>query len=188
MSSSGVLTDLTTAVLRDRGEKILDGIVVSRPALKVTDGNAAMWACDVNVGIMTADGRANQTQLLLTGVPGSNQWSLQSILTTGTIMRNVPLAANNAQLRYADVGNAVKLQPTSTGQWQVTGFSVKLPGTQVRIPVNVKQMTIGDAVDYSVSGRPLTLQEIGEYGGGFGVCPLGASGLFVAGVLQEVHG
>lgn len=186
--STGVVTDLTNAVLRQRGETLLDGIVVTRPALLVTDGNASIWSCDVNIGIMTADGRVNQTQLILTGVPGSNQFIEGDDLTIGTIMRNVPIAPNNAQLRYADVGNGVVIQKTSSGSWQVTGFSIKLPGTQVRIPVNVSQMSVGQSIDYSVSGRPLTFQEIGIYGGGFGVCPFGASGVFVGGKLTKVQG
>jgi hypothetical protein len=187
--STGVVTDLTHAIIRDRvGDRTIDGVVVTRPALKVTDGNVAIYACDVNVGIMTADGRVNQTQLLLEGVPGGWGFQIQDTNTIGTILRNVPLASDNAQLRYADVGNGVTLSRTSTGQWQVTGFSIQLPGTRTRIPVNISQMTIGTIQSISISGRLLTFGEIGIYGGGFGVCPFGASGLFSSGKLIEVIG
>lgn len=185
MGASGTLTDLTTALIRSR-TTIIDGIVTSAPKLLATDGNNTEYVCDVNVGVMTADGRVNQTQLDLIGVPGGYEFQLPDTISYGTILRNVPIAANNQSLLYAAIGNPVELTRTSTGAWQVSGFSIQMPGTQTRYPVDLKTMTIGTVINATISGRMLTLGEIGEYGGGFGVCPLGASGLFVGGVLKEV--
>lgn len=191
MSSGGVFTDLTNAIVQPNVRTIY-GQVMSRPALQVTDGKAVIWACDVNVGISTPDGLTDQNIYDLEGLPTSINgpgFVLQDTITVGTILRDVPIANNNQSLIYADVGNPVILQRTGeSGQWQITGFSIEQPGTHTRYAVDLGSMTIGSVTDLSVGGRMLTLQEIGEYGGGWGVCPFGASGIFVGGNLVEVVG
>jgi hypothetical protein len=184
-SSGGVLTDLTTAVIR-ASVKTLNGQVASTPALTIGDGKNQLYACDVNVGIMSANGRIDQSVKDLYGIPGRRGYTANSSLTVGTILRNVPLAPNNGSLRYAQVGNAVTVTRTTSGQWQVSGFSVELPGTRVRYAVNLTTLTLGPVQDLTVNAQLLTLEQLSQYGGGFGVCPFGASGIFVSGVLEEL--
>jgi hypothetical protein len=185
-SSSGVLTDLTNAIVKSSVKSMI-GLIVTRPALKVGSGTSKQYVCDVNVGLGETSANFNQTTKDLLGVPGTSGFNVNDTLTTGTILRNVPVASNNQNLRYADVGNAVKIERTSTGTWSVTGFSVQLPGTRIRYPIDLTTGTIGSAVDSSVTARPLTLGELSTLGPGFGYTPFGASGVFVAGVLQEIN-
>lgn len=185
MSTSATLTDLTQAVVNSN-VTVLQGQVVTRPALLVSDGTNTTYACDVDVAMPTLDGKYDQTTLDLTGVPGTDHYVVDDSITTGTILRNVPVANNNGQLRYADIGNAVVLQRSTTGQWQITGFSQQIPGTHTRVPVDLGASEIGNIIDLSITGRRLTFLELSTIGGGFGVCPFGASGLFVAGALEYI--
>lgn len=185
MGSSNTLIDLTEAVVRPT-QNTLNGQVMTRPALFVEDGKNDVYVCDVDVGIMSANGRIDQTIKYLYGVPGTRHFTVNDTLTVGTILRNVPCAPNNQQLRYADVGNAVQLQRTASGQWQIVGFSVELPGTRTRYGVHVGTLTIGPITGVGLTSRPLTLQELSTLGPGFGITVFGAVGLFLNGVLQEI--
>jgi hypothetical protein len=160
---------------------------MTRPALLVGDGKNLIYACDVNVGIPSASGRIDQQIKDLFGVPGTRHYNFSDSLTVGTILRKVPIAPNNQQLRYADVGNSVTLTRTSSGQWQVTGFSIELPGTRTRYPVNLDTGEIGTVEDLSLRARPLTLGELATLGPGFGSTAFGATGIFLAGKLQEIN-
>jgi hypothetical protein len=184
-SAGGVLTDLTNAIVKSRAT-VLQGTVVTRPYLQTGDGKNQIYVCDVNCTPGLVSPGYNQDQLQLLGIPGTKGFTVNDTLTTGTILRSVPVAANNGNLRYADVGNAVVLHRTANGQWQVTGFGTEMPGTRIRYAVNLNSGTIGPVVDLSVSSRLLTLGELSTAGPGFGYTPLGATGLFIAGVLQEI--
>jgi hypothetical protein len=184
--ANGTLTDQTRAIVRDN-VNTLYGLVASRPALLVTDSKEVTYACDVDVGITTPypNGKNQQVNALF-GVPGTRNYQIDDSLTIGTILRNVIIANNNSALLYADVGNPVIVSRTGTGQWQVTGFAAEMPGTRTRIPVDLKAKSIGPGVSLGVSIRPLTLGELATLGGGFGICPLGASGVFIGGVFQRL--
>jgi len=187
MSSSSTLTDLTNAQIYASVSTIY-GKVTSRPALLVTDGTNIIYACDVDVGVLTPDGRYDQTTTSLTGVPGSQHYTYtdQEQQTVGTILRNVPISRNNGELMYADIGNPVILTRSASGQFQVTGFSQELPGTRTRYAVDLGNLGLGPITSLSVTGRMLTLGELGTLGPGFGTTPFGASALFIGGVLQEI--
>lgn len=184
-SAGGVLTDLTNAVVRSRAKR-LQGNVVTRPYLQTGDGKNQIYACDVNVGLGEISPGYNQEHLQLLGIPGTYHYNANDSLTIGTILRSVPVASNNGSLRYADVGNAVILERTSSGQWQVTGFATEMPGTRIRYAISIKNGTIGAATDLSVSSRRLTLGELSTLGPGFGYTPFGATGMFIGSKLQEI--
>jgi hypothetical protein len=158
------LTWLTSAVLRDSKEE-LDGRVLTRPALLVTDGIAVIYAVDVDIGVVNTTGYDQAQDLVNAAI-------------VGTVLRNVPIARGNDALRYADVGAAVRLRRTASGRYEVVGFSMQMPGTNTRVPVNLRDLTFGQAQTYSLTARTLTLADLGVYGGGFGLCPLGAVGVF----------
>ena len=187
-----MLTDLTQAMIVGN-PNVLYGKVVSRPALLVTDGKNTVWACDVDINATDPTGLIDQSEKYLGGIPQppddpyyTPPYQSGDDLIYGTILRNVPIARNNDSLLYADVGNPVILQRDGSGQWQIVGFGPEMTGTRVRIAVDLGNLTIGSITDLSIDARVLTLQEIGEYGGGFGVCPLGAVGIFVGGQLMEI--
>jgi len=182
------LTDLTNAIVKSSATKLY-GTVLTRPAILVTDGKNVTYACDVQIGQYDVTGQINQTSTDLLGVPGSSSWTLAQLLTVGSILRNVPIARNNYELIYADVGNAVELTRDASGQWTVTGFALEQPGTFTLVEVDLGNMTIGPITDLSIQGRVLTLGELGTLiAGGWGLVPFGASGLFVGGVLQQITG
>jgi hypothetical protein len=102
------------------------------------------------------------------------------------ILRDVPVARNNRELVFADAGAAVTLTRTANGRYMVTGLSNELPGTYTVFTVDLGTFSFGPVVDLSLVGRPLTLGELASLGS-FGVTPLGATGLFKGGVLQEIN-
>lgn len=186
MGSSSILTDQTKTLITGN-PTVLYGKVVTRPALLVTDGQNQIYACDVDIGVTDPTGLIDQTQKYLGGVPGSSSFATGDDLVYGTILHNVSIARNNQSLLYADVGNPVVLQRDGSGQWQVTGFGTEMPGTRVRIAVDLGDLTIGSITDLSIVARPLQLGELATYGGGFGLCPLGAVGLFVGGQFKGLR-
>lgn len=179
-----VLTDLASAAVK-RGVKTLYGTVYSRPALLVTDGINLTYACDVEIGALDPTGRIDQYKRSLTGLPGQGSWNLDSSLTINTILHNVLIARGNRDLIYADIGNPVTLSRNASGQWEVTGFSIEQPGTWTLVPVHIGSNTLGPILDASVTSRRLTLEELGTWKP-FGQIPLGASAIFVGGVLVRI--
>jgi len=179
-----VLTDLAAAEVK-RGVKTLYGKVLTRPALLVSDGINLVYACDVDIGATDPTGRIDQYKDDLTGLPGQDDWTLQDTLTVNTILHNVTIARNNADLIYADVGAPVTLSRSMSGQWEITGFSMEQPGTYTLVPVNLGDMTIGTVIDLSIDGRLLTLGELGTMAP-FGTLPFGASGIFIGGILRQI--
>jgi hypothetical protein len=157
------LTWLTNAVIRDNKAE-MDGRVLSRPALLVTDGTALIYAVDVDVGIVDTTGYDEAQDLVNAKVLGS-------------ILHAVPIARGNQDLIYADVGAAVRVRRSASGGYEVVGFSQTMPGKNVRIPVDLDLFAIGEVEDRTITARPLTLGEIATFGG-FGVVPLGAVAVF----------
>ena len=167
------LTWLTSAVLRDSKEE-LDGKVLTRPALLVTDGLAVIYAVDVDIGVVNTTGY-DQAQ------------DLTNAAIVGSVLHNVPIARGNDALRYADVGAAVRLRRSTSGQYEVIGFSMRMPGTNTRVSVNLADFTFGQIEDRTLTARPFTLGELASYGGGFGVIPFGAYGLFRGSQLIRIQ-
>lgn len=156
------LTYLVQAELRSvRSE--LNGRVLTRPALLVTDGVAIVYACDVDIGVKD---------------PAGNEQVGDLIDKNNTVLRNVTVARSNYELIYADVGAAVRLRRTESGKYEIVGFSDEMPGTYIRVPVDLGDLSIGSVQDMTVTSRPVTFGELQDFGG-FGVVPFGAVAIFV---------
>jgi hypothetical protein len=171
-----------------------------------------VYACDVSIGETDPTGRIKQYIMendedfdpedsLITGVPGQpkEDWQLDDSLPghVDTTLHNVPIARNNADLMYADVGSPVICSRSESGNWQITGFSIERPGTHILYPVNLGNMAItgggaapglpvlGDPINMSVETRLLTLAELGELSP-FGTLPFGASAIYEGGEFVRV--
>lgn len=182
-----VLTDLASAEIK-RHVKTLYGQTLTRPQLLVSDGLNIVYAVDVQIGPTDPTGRINQyidekngKSTMLTGLPGQKpeDYQLDDSLPghVDTTLHNVPLARNNTELIYADVGSPVRVDRTESGNWLVTGLSIERPGTHILYPVDLGDMSLGPIMDLSISTRLLTLAELGEFAP-FGNLPLGASAIF----------
>jgi hypothetical protein len=150
-----LLTNITQAQI-NANKTELDGKVLTRPALLVTDGTALIYAVDVDIG------------------------------AKGEMLKNVPLARANHDLLYAEPGNACRLRRTADGKFEVVGFSKELPGRYDRFTVDLGTYAIGPTVAFGLDARPFTLGELATLPGGFGVAPLGATGIWQGGILIEV--
>lgn len=200
-----VLTDLAQAEVR-RHVKKLFGLTLTRPQLLVSEGINPVYACDVHVSETDPTGTINQyidekkdlrvgkqTGSSLTGLPGQRpeDWQLDDSLPghIDTTLRNVVIAQNNEQLIYADVGSAVVVERSESGNWQITGFSMERPGTHMLYPVDLGDLSIGPTINLSVETRLLTLAELGEtdpVNRPFGSIPFGASAIYEGGVLVQI--
>jgi hypothetical protein len=167
-----VLSNLIDAQIKD-AKTTLYGKVLTRPALLVTDGQEAIYAVDVDIGIVDPTGY-------------DETLDLQNQNITGSVLHNVPIARGNDALIYADVGAAVTLTRSVGGRYEVSGFSQILPGTNIRYAVNLEDMTLGGTTDNTWTARPLTLGELGTLAP-FGNLPLGAIGIYRGGVLQRIQ-
>lgn len=185
-----VLTDLASAEVK-RHVKKLYGMTLTRAALLVSDGLNPMYACDVHIGPTDSTGRIKQyidekngKSTLLTGLPGQppQDFQLEDALPghVDTTLHNVVIANNNHDLIYAEVGAAVIVERSESGNWQITGFSMERPGTHMLYPVDLGNLTIGTVIDLSIETRLLNLAEIGELEP-FGDLPFGASAIYEGG-------
>lgn len=112
-------------------------------------------------------------------------WVVDVDIGNGQILRNVQIPRNNRDLVYADAGNAVTLQRTANGFYQIIGLSPEMPGTYIVFDVDLGDYSFGTATDLSLESRVLTLEELSIYGT-FGIIPFGAIGIFQGGVLLEI--
>ena len=151
MNSLNILMDLSIAKRDDE----INGKVLTRPALLLTDGESLIYAVDVDIG------------------------------EGGEPLKNVPLARANKDLMYADVGNPCRLRRTDAGRWEVIGFSKEMPGTYIRFPVSLADLSFGPVENLTLDSRALTYAELESYGG-YGLVPYGATGIFKGGILQEI--
>jgi hypothetical protein len=169
---AGLLTYLIRGEI-DQSIREIDGTILTRPTLLVTDGLALTYGCDVDVGIKTLDSNTGDEVV--------------------TPLRNVPIAANSRNLIYSDAGTAVRLRRSETGRWEVIGLSKRRPGTYTRIPVHIPDPSfgpipydVGPAAEVGLVARALTYDELATFGG-YGVVPYGATGIFRDGVLIELR-
>jgi hypothetical protein len=200
-----VYTDLASAEVKRHVRKLF-GITMTRPTRLISDGMTDIWACDVQISERDPTGRIKQylntkddqededpEDDLITGIPGQRpeDWQLDDSLPghIDTTLRNVQIARNNADLLYADIGAAVVVERSASGNWQITGFSQERPGTYIMYPVDLGTMLIGPVIDISIDTRLLTLAELGETEPEvhpFGSLPFGASAIFEGGVLVRI--
>lgn len=165
------LTYLLEASVRD-GQRTLEGKMLSRPRLAMTDGTNVTYAADVDIGQTGYD-------------PVTAKQVVQPL-------RNVPIAQGVRELVYAEAGMAVTLTRSKSGRWEITGFAKRMPGKYVRVGVRPPAFCFGlpdyeldPDDDVGLEARPLTYGELATYGG-YGTVPYGATGIFRGGVLIEI--
>jgi hypothetical protein len=146
-----VLTYLIEAQQRDSQQEI-DGKVLTRPTLSVTDGLSTTYACDVDIGITNQQGNDQSTNLLNVG-------------SIGSVLHNVPIARGNMDVIYADVGAAVRLRRSTSGRYEIIGFSKQMPGTYIRVPVDLEDFTFGQIEDLSITSRAVAYGDLVNFGG-----------------------
>lgn len=170
------LTYLLQATLKDSKQE-LDGRIISRPALLVTDGENNVYACHVDIGVISAAG-VDQAQNIHNPNTGlQNQpW---------TVLYNVPIARGNRDLIYADVGAAVRLRRTTGGRFEIVGYSFEAPGTIKRIGVDIEEFTIGAVEDFTVTSLVIPYGELAT-SGGYGNVPYGAYATYVGSTLLGI--
>jgi hypothetical protein len=164
----GTLTYLMRAQLRD-ARKELNGKILTRPQLLVTDGTNLIYACDVDIGVRDPKGD-DQVNLLV------DQFN--------TILRNVPVARSDYQLIYAEVGAAVRLRRNDSGQYEIFGFSDEMPGKYVRIGVDLEDLALDPDEDVSVVGRVVAYGDLIDFGL-YGEVPYGMTALYVGDTLID---
>lgn len=167
-----ILSNIVEAEVRD-AKDTLEGKTLTRPALLFTDGINVTYAVDVDIG---QEGKIN-----VNGDIG--------ILP----LKNVPISANNGELRYADIGQAVILKKSDMGHWEVSGFGKTMPGTFFMVPVTMPDYclgvpvpVIGDPTELGIEVRVLTYEELATYGT-YGEVPYGAVAVFENGTLTEIR-
>ena len=149
----------------------INGRTLTRPTLLVTDGTNTIYACDVDIGVKD---------------PAGNDQVEDLIDKYNTILRNVTIARSNYELIYADVGAAVRLRKSASGQYQIVGFSDEMPGTYIRVGIDLDDFTIDPIEDLSITARALTYDEFITYGG-YGNIPYGSTAIFQGGTLLRIQ-
>ena len=176
-----LVTNLIQAEISSLRDNI-DGKTVSRPSPIHSDGLSVTYSVDVDIG---EEGPINEN-----GDLGN------------MVLYNVPIAAGNRSLIYAEIGSPVTLRRTATGQWEVYGFSktypnlytivcVEVPTYCFRIPTEddpgeaqFHPPILGTPITYDQELRILTYEELGLYDT-YGDIPYGAAGVFVGGEFQS---
>jgi len=104
---------------------------------------------------------------------------------------NIPIAANNQELRHAAVGSPVRMKRSRSGRLEIIGIDKRATGTLFNYVLNISTavltsgaITVSGGIDLagntsSLSFRPLTLGELASVtSAGFGETPLQATGIF----------
>ncbi len=141
----------------------------------------------------TLEGRTASRPILFLGDEAANSVYVVNVdVGEDELMRDIPIAQGNHDLRYADIGSPVALRRTAQ-RWTVVGFSKVMPGTRTEVLVTVPNFdfglptyTIGVITDRTFIIRALTYGELATLGTFYGETPYGALGRFEAGVLVEV--
>ena len=102
-------------------------------------------------------------------------------------LKNVPIARGNRDLIYADVGSAARLRRSASGQYEVVGFTKEMPGTYTRVEVCIDDGVLGAVQDLTIAGHIVTLDELADFGSGFGSTPLEAVAIYQGSTLLELR-
>lgn len=177
-----LMTYVASTEVRENKDTV-EGKVFTKPTLIYTDGINVTYGCDVDIGV---EGPINQNGDI-------------GIL----VLKNVPIAQNNRNLRYAEVGQAVTLTRSGVGRWEITGFAKTMPGTFTFVPVMVSnicfpkplqygeqvgpvEVLVGTPYEIGVEVRVLAYDELIIYGE-YGTIPYGAVGVFQNGSIVEIR-
>lgn len=173
-----LLTYIAQAEVRDAAKE-LDGKVLTRPALLVTDGVGIVYAVDVDIG--------QKNPLKNVPIARTNRSLLYAEVGAAVRLRRGDSG------RYEVIGFS-KEQPGTYFRVPVTipSFSFGNAGiitgstpAPPPSPLPSGPVVIDAPIDESLSGRPLTYAELAVYGV-YGSIPYGATGIFKGGILQEV--
>lgn len=141
----------------------------------------------------TLEGKTLTRPILFLGDALNTTYAVNVDIGEGQIMYDVPVAAGNNELRYAEIGSPVVLTRNEAGRWMVTAFSKVLPGTFTRVPVNVPdwsfgipEYSLGTIENLGVEVRALTYGELATMGG-YGTLAYGAVALYRGGALVEIQ-
>lgn len=121
-----------------------------------------VWGCDVDIG----------QSMTYTDKTGRQQ--------TTSVLQNVPIAMNNREIFYAQVGWPVLLRRMTTSRYAIVGL-----GKSIKTTTEITYVSFTNGVQITsraVRGfyyRRLTLGELGD-NGQFGTLPFGAIGVFNA--------
>jgi hypothetical protein len=147
------------------------------------------------------------TRPILNISDGDNKtYSCDVDIGDGKILYNVPIANGSGDVMYAEVGSAVRVRRSASGWYEITGFSKRMPGTNIRVPVTIPKFdfnpmvrynspqppaatggtVIGTPVQIGPTSRPLTYEELATFGG-YGTAPYGAVAIYMDGVFQEIR-
>lgn len=153
--------DLISAVLKSSEGTITGKVASDFYELHDASGGYA-WGCDVDIGQpMTYADAAGREQ-------------------TTTVLRNVPIAMNNREIFYAQVGWPVLLRKMSNLKYAIVGL-----GKSIKLTTDVTYVSFTDGVSIvsretlGYYYRRLTLGELGTIED-FGDLPFGAIGIFNA--------
>jgi hypothetical protein len=108
-------------------------------------------------------------------------WACDVDIGEDELLRNVPVATNNKDILYADIGKPVALKKVGPGKYQIIGLAKTAKSTTHIIYLSAGEL-LGQIVGEELHGysiRPLTYEELDAYGG-YGVVPYGAHGRFDA--------
>jgi hypothetical protein len=119
---------------------------------------------------------------------GNWMWAVDVDIGEPEVLRNVPVATNNRDLFYAEIGQAVALRRQSDGRWAVVGLAKTSRGLGHIFYVSFEDDMVR-VVSEDWTGqltRRLTFGELGELQP-FGTLPWGCYGRFTpGGALSEI--
>lgn len=108
-------------------------------------------------------------------------WACDVDIGQEEVLQAVPIATNNRDILYADIGKPVSLARAGNGKYQIVGLA-----KTVRSTAHIMYLSAGESlgavfseetIGYTV--RRLTYEEL-DTCGGYGVVPYGACGRFDA--------
>ena len=114
-------------------------------------------------------------------IDGSWVWACNVDIGQAEVLRAVPVASNNREIIYAEIGKPVYLKRMVGNKYSITGLAKTQISTIHYLYVSFAD-DIFSIVDEEYVGftiRPLTYGELADYGG-YGVVPYGARGKFDA--------
>jgi len=106
-------------------------------------------------------------------------WACDVDIGEEDVLRGVPIAVNNRDVLYADIGKPVALERMPNGKFAIVGLAKSIQSTTHIIYVSFEE-SIGEVVGDELTGytiRALTYEELYTYGG-YGVVPYGCYGRF----------
>jgi hypothetical protein len=116
-------------------------------------------------------------------------WAADVDVGEPEVLRKVPVASNNREIIYAEVGKPVALKRMGDGKWVIAGLAKTSRGMGHIIYISFEE-DLAYIVSKSWIGaiiRQLTYGELGTLLGGYGTLPYGVYGRFAAnGSLIEI--